>query len=207
MANRRKSRRAQLIEMSGGACVKCGSKEELHFDHKDPKKRSFRLNGRALDGSWEKILKEWAKCQLLCRLCHLQKTKEDGYAPAWNKGKSKYGETLPEHGCEASYAHGCRCDECSKAKHDARVRRGELKGTRGRRGPNGVLRSIKHGTRAGYTAEKRRGLPVCEECRKANAEATRNYKQAKKLACGEMASCSAVTGMFSVRVGVGQPKI
>src|ERR1700677_939656 len=177
MAERRKKRRAQLIEMSGGACVRCGSEEDLHFDHKDPKEQKFRLNGKMLDGSWEKILEEWAKCQLLCRPCHLQKTKEDGYPPPWIKGTGKDGKPIPEHGSENSYMRGCRCEDCSRARHDVRVRRGEVTGSRGPYGKRGVIR---HGTRAGYTAEKRRGLPVCESCRKANTETTRAYKQSKK---------------------------
>lgn len=188
MANRRKDRRSKLIEMSGGKCVKCGSTEELHFDHKDPKQQEFRLNGKMLDGSWEKILEEWSKCQLLCRICHIEKTKQDGsWAVPWNKGIAKDGSFLPEHGTETSYIKGCRCSACGQARHDARIRRGEIKGTA--RGPYGQRGVVKHGTRSGYTAEKRQGLPVCEECRKANAEATRLYKQNKELlACGEMAS-------------------
>jgi hypothetical protein len=183
MAERRKRRRNQLIEMSGGKCVRCSSTADLNFDHKDPKTRSFRLNGKALDGSWEKILEEWAKCQLLCRPCHLQKTKEDGYPAPPNKGKSRDGKDLPEHGCEVSYARGCRCEECRQARYDAKVRRGELKGTRGLSEQRGTM---KHGTRSGYCFEKRNGLPVCEECRKANVEATRNRRIKKKLACGLM---------------------
>jgi hypothetical protein len=178
MAERRKTRRSKLIEMSGGKCVKCGSTDDLNFDHKDPKERSFRLNGKDLDGSWEKILEEWRKCQLLCRNCHIQKTKEnDEYGEAWNKGISKSGEFLPEHGCEASYAHGCRCEECCRARYEYKVSRGELSGARGQRGPNSLPGTIKHGTRSGYQKEKRLGLVACEECRKANAECTRIYKQ------------------------------
>lgn len=190
MAERRKNRRNQLIEMSGGKCQKCGSIDDLNFDHKDPKDRSFRLTGKTLDGSWEKILQEWRKCQLLCRICHIKKTKEnDEYGEPWNKGISKFGDILPEHGCETSYAHGCRCEACCKARYEAKVRRGELSGVRGIRGPNSPLGTIKHGTRSGYQKEKRLGLPVCEECRKANCEATMNRKRKKKLlACGEMGS-------------------
>jgi hypothetical protein len=58
MAERRKKRREQLIEMSGGKCVKCGSTDDLNFDHKDAKERSFRLTGKALDRAWEAILEE-----------------------------------------------------------------------------------------------------------------------------------------------------
>ncbi len=159
-----------------------------------------------MDGSWEKILEEWRKCQLLCRKCHLLKTKVNGeYGVPANKGISKWGEVLPEHGCEAAYAHGCRCAECCKAKHEARVARGEITGVHGHRGPN-QRDSIDHGTRRGYQKEKRLGLVACEECRKANAEVTMNRKRKNKLmACGEMVSFSAVTGTLPVRVGLGQP--
>jgi hypothetical protein len=178
MAERRKNRRNQLIEMSGGKCVKCGSTDDLNFDHKDPKERNFRLTGDALDKAWGKVLEEWGKCQLLCRSCHLTKTREnkENNNPPPNKGISKWGEILPEHGCEAAYMHGCRCEECSKARYDARVRRGESKGIRGPRGPN-QRDSIDHGTRRGYQKEKRLGLVACEECRKANAEATQLRKR------------------------------
>ena len=131
MADRRNKRRALLIEMSGGKCVKCEAVEELNFDHRNPKERSFRLNGKDLDGAWQKIINEWGKCQLLCRACHVRKTKENGeYPPAWNKGISRYGDMLPEHGCEAAYAAGCRCEKCREARYRARIRRGETSGKR-----------------------------------------------------------------------------
>jgi len=207
MAERRKNRRNQLIEMSGGKCVKCGSTDDLNFDHKDPKERTFRLTGDALDKAWKKVLEEWGKCQLLCRECHHRKTKEnDEYGEPWNRGISKWGEVLPEHGCEAAYARGCRCDECSTARYEAKVRRGELTGVRGPRGRNSPKDTIRHGTRSGYQKEKRLGLVACEECRKANAEATMNRKKSL-LACGEKASFSAVTGTLPVRVGLGQPSL
>lgn len=209
MGERRKSRRDKLIAMSGGKCTRCCSTDDLNFDHKNPAERKFRLTGKALDGPWEKILEEWRKCQLLCRACHLLKTKENGeYGEPVNKGISKWGEVLPEHGCEPAYAHGCRCDKCRNAKHEARIRRGEITGIRGKTcgAPKARPGEIRHGTRSGYQAELRQGLIACEECRKANAEETRRRKQNKKLlACGEKASFSAVTGALSVRVGLGQP--
>ena len=181
MADRRRTRRNKLIEMSGGACVKCSSVEELNFDHKDPKERSFRLTGKALDGSWATILSEWAKCQLLCRVCHNAKTKaNDEYAEPWNKGISRYSDGT-EHGSESAYIRGCRCVECCRAKYEGRVRRGESKGVNGPRGPNSPQGVIKHGTRAGYEAERRLGLTPCDECRKANAEVSRMRKQNEKL--------------------------
>lgn len=158
MSERRKNRRNQLIEMSGGRCVKRGSTDDLNFDHKDPKERTFRLTGDALDKAWKKVLEEWGKCQLLCRKCHHRKTKEnDEYGEPWNRGISKSGEVLPEHGCEAAYMRGCRCEACCKARHGVRVSRGELKGVRGFRGPN-QSDNIDHGTRRGYQKEKRLGV-------------------------------------------------
>ena len=102
--------------------------------------------------------------------------------------------------------HGCRCEDCSRARHDARVARGETNGSRGYRGPNSLKDVIEHGTRRGYAKEKRLGLGTCEECRKANAKEAMDRKHNKKsLACGEKASFSAVTGTLPVRVGLGQP--
>jgi len=87
MAERRKKRRAQLIEMSGGACVRCGSEEDLHFDHKDPKEQKFRLNGKMLDGSWEKILEEWtSRC--------VEAYEADSEAKDYSKGQGK-GQSGP----------------------------------------------------------------------------------------------------------------
>ena len=210
MAERRKNRRNQLIEMSGGKCIKCGSTDDLNFDHIDPQQRSFRLCGKALDGPWGKILEEWRKCQLLCRKCHLHKTEEnDEYGEPANKGIDKYGNLIPEHGHSARYAAGCRCELCAKARYESRIQTGEISGKRGFYGPRtstDPIDRIKHGTRSGYQKEKRLGLQVCEECRKANCEATMDRKRKKKLmACGEKVSFSAVTGTLPVRVGLGQP--
>jgi hypothetical protein len=42
------------------------------------------------------------------------------------------------------------------------------------------LSEIKHGTRRGYAAELRRGIPFCDECRKANTEACNEYRRSKR---------------------------
>jgi len=36
-------RRREAIKKLGGRCVLCGSKKNLEFDHRDPKKKSFSL--------------------------------------------------------------------------------------------------------------------------------------------------------------------
>lgn len=71
------TKREELIKLLGGICVKCGSTENLHFDHIDPQSRSFKI-GRLLNYSSEELAKEVKKCQLLCRKCHGEKSKKEG---------------------------------------------------------------------------------------------------------------------------------
>lgn len=129
MRKRRAARRKELEDLKGGKCEKCGSDSDLHFDHRDRSDRKFRLSGAGLDKSWDSILKELDKCDLLCSSCHLAKTianKETG------GGHNKIPDDA--HGSEALYRTGrCSCEDCRAAAHNARVRRGELKGTRGLR--------------------------------------------------------------------------
>jgi hypothetical protein len=126
MRERRKSRRDKLIEMAGGQCVRCGSAERLEFDHRDRTTKSFVLSGRDLDKAWNTIVAELAKCDLLCRACHHFKTVENN-----ETGSGSGHNRIDEHGTEAMYAKGCKCVPCRIARYDARVRRGELRGTRG----------------------------------------------------------------------------
>jgi 5-methylcytosine-specific restriction endonuclease McrA len=46
----RAARRAELIEMLGGRCVRCGAVEDLEFDHIDPTTKRFAVgaNGSLL---------------------------------------------------------------------------------------------------------------------------------------------------------------
>jgi hypothetical protein len=121
MAERRRNRRKQLIEMLGGVCVRCGKGEPLDFDHIIPETKLFNISSaKALDGPWERLLQEAAKCQLLCPECHRKKSKENGELGG---GQNR----IDDHGTEAMYQKGCRCDFCRQARRDARVRRGELK--------------------------------------------------------------------------------
>jgi hypothetical protein len=123
MRQRREGRRARLREMLGDACVQCGATEALDFDHIERSTKSFEISGRALDGPWARLLDEVAKCQLLCRPCHILKTSEEAAA-------------LPRvdyHGTEYGYVdHKCRCDLCYEARRQARIRRGDQQGLRKR---------------------------------------------------------------------------
>jgi hypothetical protein len=131
MAARRASRRATLIKQLGGHCVRCATTEDLQFDHIVPGSQAFRISGKGLDKPWSVIQAEVVKCQLLCDPCHRAKSKECGETGGgWNKIDGPDGF---RHGTESGYMRGgCRCDDCSQARHDARIARGELKGSRGR---------------------------------------------------------------------------
>lgn len=105
---RRAARRAKLIDILGGKCVRCGSKENLHFDHKNKKQKTLDI-AHSIDTKEDILLKEIKKCQLLCKDCHLAKTKEE-----WDWGVPK-----PEHGTIWYYKkYKCRCDKCKKAMSD-----------------------------------------------------------------------------------------
>lgn len=87
--------RSRAIAHLGGRCVRCGSEDDLEFDHVDPSKKSYSLMGRWSHG-WEANLEELNKCQLLCESCH----------------KDKHA---PRHGTISMYRNRrCRCDECRK---------------------------------------------------------------------------------------------
>jgi hypothetical protein len=95
------ARRNRLIEMLGGGCVRCGAAEDLEFDHIDPSTKVFGVCA-GLDKAWAVLVAEAAKCQLLCRPCHVAKGAED----------------RPElaHGTLYVYSYwNCRCDPCKAA--------------------------------------------------------------------------------------------
>lgn len=129
MAERRVKRRNQLIELSGGKCQQCGALENLEFDHRDRAEKKFTLSGAPLDRAWTTILEEHAKCDLLCKTCHLQHTAKqwaDGELQAHNKGISRSGEVLPPyvHGTMRRYQEKeCRCEHCRAAKKAYRAKR------------------------------------------------------------------------------------
>lgn len=106
-----RQRRLDAIAEFGGQCVKCGSKENLEFDHVDPKTKLVCI---AVTWSWaeEKRRAELAKCQLLCEECHKAKTAKDrGY------------KTRP-HGTLTSYKrYSCRCKLCRSANAENEHRR------------------------------------------------------------------------------------
>lgn len=73
MAARRARIKEELIVLLGGKCARCGITEDLEFDHIDRATKTFVITS-GLDQPRERLLAELAKCQLLCRMHHKEKT-------------------------------------------------------------------------------------------------------------------------------------
>jgi 5-methylcytosine-specific restriction endonuclease McrA len=114
----RQQRRAKLIEMLGGCCVRCGAIEDLEFDHIDPSTKRFAV-GSSMSRAWDVLVAETLKCQLLCRPCHREKAVEDRPEPA--------------HSYYRYWYYGCRCAVCraANAAKSARLRQGRIAQKRG----------------------------------------------------------------------------
>ncbi len=73
VARRRDKIKLKLVEFHGGKCIICGynkSINALEFHHRVPAEKKFSLSKNNLCYSWEKILEESKKCDLLCANCH-----------------------------------------------------------------------------------------------------------------------------------------
>lgn len=64
----------ELIATLGGKCACCGTTNNLQFDHINPEEKSFAITA-GLHSS--RLHDEISKCQLLCKRCHLKKTRGD----------------------------------------------------------------------------------------------------------------------------------
>lgn len=105
--------RDRLRASLGGKCVKCGSLENLHFDHIDPKTKFFEIGSKIRNYARNRVEEEIKKCQLLCKPCHLKKS---------GKEKSATSRPLSEmHGTATGYQkYQCRCDLCKDWKRNSR---------------------------------------------------------------------------------------
>lgn len=95
--------KAKALAHLGGVCVVCGTTEKLQFDHIDPATKCFNIVP-GLRYSWDRVLVEINKCQLLCRPHHDDKTARDR------------GHSRERHGTPSAYQnYKCRCDDCRAA--------------------------------------------------------------------------------------------
>lgn len=97
------ARRKEFLEILGNKCVECGSTNELEFDHIDASTKSFEI-GRMLNVSKARALEELAKCQILCKAHHKEKTERE----ADNKQVA--------HGGGLTGKRNCYCDLCAPLK-------------------------------------------------------------------------------------------
>ena len=100
-------RRAAAVAQLGGRCVRCGSTDDLDFDHVDPGTKRFTIAARLVSVTENVLQAELAKCQLLCRSCHVEKTRAE--------------QRTRVHGTASMYRRGedgvsgCRCGPCLEA--------------------------------------------------------------------------------------------
>ena len=81
MSKKRLHRRhiLSLIKMEAG-CMDCGYKDNayaLDLDHRDPSTKSFCISD-GIHKPWGDILKEIAKCDVVCSNCHRIRTHTKG---------------------------------------------------------------------------------------------------------------------------------
>ena len=73
-ANRDRLRREMFIEHLGGKCVDCLSRDNLEFDHVDPKLKKFTI-GNNMGKPLKTLMEEVNKCVIRCKPCHSERTK------------------------------------------------------------------------------------------------------------------------------------
>jgi hypothetical protein len=72
---KRRQTKQQLVDAHGGKCIMCKydkSIRALHFHHRVPSEKSFGLGVKGITYSFEAMLKEAKKCDLLCANCHAE---------------------------------------------------------------------------------------------------------------------------------------
>lgn len=161
-------RRAEAIVTFGGKCSKCGSVDDLEFDHIERSSKTGEI-GKIWAYKKSRLSEELAKCQLLCGECHKTKTLIDLGLTA---GKGN-------HGTISSYRY-CKCNLC-RAAASAYSRKYKKKKDGSRCTPR--FGGIRHGTCAGHAKELRLKIETCLACREAKAEymRRRRYKAGCKL--------------------------
>lgn len=118
MKERWRKRRAAAVTQLGGECVECGATEELEFDHIDPSTKVSTI-AQLSSASEVRFQAELAKCQLLCKEHHLEKSRREGSLKISGKRKRKQ----PVCGESSGYNRAkCRCEKCRAWKSASRKR-------------------------------------------------------------------------------------
>lgn len=71
---RTRVKKQKAVDYKGGECINCGYKNciaALDFHHRNPKEKDFQWN-TLRHKSWDAIVQELNKCDLLCKNCHTE---------------------------------------------------------------------------------------------------------------------------------------
>lgn len=134
-------RKAELMQKLGGKCVICGCTTSLQFDHIDPAVKTFSIT-KLLNHSKKAVDAELAKCQLLCKACHLEKSRKDigsKLTGILNPFYGKHGSAFPTSKAVIDLDTGKEYESASEFAKEfelnpisaARVCRGERKSIKG----------------------------------------------------------------------------
>lgn len=111
------SRKIQLMQTKGMACLLCGYNKNyaaLSFHHRNPKYKCFNLDLRTCSNkSWESLVKEAEKCDLLCMNCHMETHHPDLDA---NSSHNKMREFIEFNNKEVNLhlLKSMKCNLCGK---------------------------------------------------------------------------------------------
>jgi len=113
----------------GNKCVKCGATEDLHFDHIDFATKVAAVGELATSNGFKRCYEEALKCQIICKPCHIQKSKENNDCVAtakhhritWKDGRTEIIYSLDTWARDNGYHDG----------HLRAVRRGQRKSHKG----------------------------------------------------------------------------
>lgn len=168
LAERYRSQMDEFIHRLGGECVRCGCSDSLEIDHVDWRTKSFTIAGLYGVNRLSEVIEELKKCQLLCKSCHEEKTRND--LREQRTENPHYPQA--KHGTRTGWMKtGCRCEECDNARRVWNDERNEKRrGENPRRGQYG--RPAEHGEILMY----RRGCK-CEKCRAANAQYAKSLRE------------------------------
>ena|ERR1035437_186664 len=115
---RSSNNRIKSIEYLGNKCIDCSesNKDCLVFDHTVDKKVNIAC---ILHCSWEKILEELVKCELVCENCHLIRTRQRS-AIKFNTNEKKIDNRNKKRQVILNYLGG-KCIDCNNNNSDVLV--------------------------------------------------------------------------------------
>jgi len=123
-------RKKEYVRILGGCCVKCGSTENLQFDHIEKDSREFVI-AKIMKRKRAFVLQELKKCQLLCDTCHRKKSIiEKSYVGGRLKGEKSNLSKLKEKDVidiRKRLAQGETCSAISKRYSVTRANIGFIK--------------------------------------------------------------------------------